>query len=669
MKNFYLLIVAGVALLLHACSKNEYQSIKPEVHLNTPGGTTGLSLNVGESGVFEVITTDGNAAGVANNSTAVYDTLNAGPYAGTAFQKWLITHVDVQHYTIMNVGSGLYARSYTYKGTEVLIQDKYKSIDAYLWTISGLGNKIYKAVNKADGLSVNSNLTGMIQLKPYTGLASEGWAYNQLPASDTLKSQTFMVSNVLQSNMVVQRDKPFKVWGKASPNFVVSVKASWNSGLYSGTADASGNWLVTIPSAPVNTTPQTLIASVDGQRPDTLKNLLLGDVWICSGQSNMVMPMTQSDQLFGGYNGVINYQTELAAANYPNIRLMRVDSNSTIGNSGVNDINSQSTPQDYDPKIYMWQVCSPVTAARFCATGYYFSKKVYTSLAEAGQIVPIGLVQSSVGGTPCQYWTPTEEIQNNPTLLKQYGTSGNSGLYNGMIYPLHNLSIKGFIWYQGESNESDQPESTYTLLNSKMIEGWRSVFGQGNLPFYFVQLAPMTYDFFSTNPWGADTTSNTGALLRDAQAKVRQIEPNTGMATTADIDEVITIHNQYKAPVGDRLGRLALENDYGLPVNAYGPAYQSFTQNGRTVTITFTHATGLNSGGKAVVQKFTVAGDNNMFEYARATIVGETIVLNIPADITIVKNIRYAFYDWPVTTLQNSDGLPMEPFRTDNFAK
>lgn len=668
MKNIYLLMAAGAMVLLQACSKNDY-SPKTDVRLNTPAKTTGLMLNVGESGIYEIITTEGNAAGIANGSTAVGGTADASAYAGTAFQKWKITRVDAQYFTIMNVGSGLYSRSYNYNGTQVTIQDQYKNIDAYLWAISGVGDKTYKAVNKADGLALSSNSTSTIGLKSYSGLASQSWSCNQLPSSDTLKAQTFMVSNVLQSNMVVQRDKPFKVWGKASPNFVISVKASWNSGLFTGTADASGNWLVTIPSAPVNTTPQTLIASVNGQKPDTLSNLLLGDVWICSGQSNMVMPMTQSDNLFGGYNGVINYQSEIAAANYPNIRLMRVDSNSTIGNSGVNDINSQSTPQDYDPKMYIWQVCNPTNVAHFCATGYYFGKKIYTALAAAGPAVPIGLIQSSVGGTPCQYWTPKEQIQSNDTLNTQYGTNGNSGLYNGMIYPLHNLSIKGFIWYQGESNEQDQPQSTYTLLNSKMIEGWRAVFGQGNLPFYFVQVAPMSYDFFSTNPWGADSTSNASALLRDAQAKVRLRVPNTGMAVTDDIDEIITIHNQYKAPVGDRLGRLALAYTYGQPINPVGPTYQSFVQNGRTVTISFTHANGLSFNGKDVSQKFYVAGDSNTFEWAHATLSGQTIVLQVPADITTVKNIRFAFTDWAVNNLYNSDGMPMEPFRTDNFLK
>lgn len=457
---------------------------------------------------------------------------------------------------------------------------------------------------------------------------------------------TFIVSNVLQSNMVIQRDKPFVVWGLADVGRHVSVTVSWNSSTFGATADNDGIWKTTIPATGVNQAAQTIKCTSEGFDDVILNNILVGDVWICSGQSNMVMPVG----LISPFLGVLNYQDEIAAADYPNIRVLTVGTDYTD-----NLLNTLTRPAD-------WTVCSPQTAGAFSAVAYYFARKLNTSLN-----VPIGIIISAVNGTSCQQWTNTDAFKNNPDI-KNYAVNA-TYLYNGMIHPLTNLSVKGFIWYQGENNEHDDPAG-YTKINSALINGWRGAFNQGVLPFYLVQMTPFAEDYHNTNPPGGNPLLDDYAKFREAQANILAV-PNTGMAVTMDVGEPANHHPRDKKPVGERLALLALKNTYNQNVICNGPRYDSFSTSNNRVIVNFLDGTadGLSTkDNKPLNQLFYVSGDDHVFRQSTATIQGNTIIITAPSATPLpIQAVRYAFTNAPVTNLQNAAGLPAEPFRTDNW--
>jgi sialate O-acetylesterase len=463
--------------------------------------------------------------------------------------------------------------------------------------------------------------------------------------TDTIKN--FSVSSVLQSNMVVQRDKPFVIWGNGPANLKVSVNVSWNNNVFTAVTDSIGNWHVTIPATVANANPQTIIAKAPGFNAVTLNNILIGDVWICSGQSNMIYPVDS----IAPFDGVINFRDEIAAANYPMIRTFTLAED----NETVPQINLKSSPA--------WLICSPTTVGTTSAVGYYFARKLNITLN-----VPVGIIVSAVNGSYGQDWANAAAIQSDPTVASYY-YSGSSVYYNGMINPLINLSIKGFTWYQGENNQADFPVSNYTLLNSVLIEGWRTMFNQPQLPFYLVQLTPFAADYYNTSPVGGDTTADYLALFREAQANVRSVN-NTGMAVTMDVGEADNHHPRNKKPVGERLALLALNYTYGESVQCVGPQYASFTANQSTVVVNFVPGTanGLNTiNNDPLKQLFFVAGPDGVFRQGQAGINGNTIVIAAPQTTPLpIVSIRYAFTNSAITNLQNSAGLPAEPFRTDN---
>jgi sialate O-acetylesterase len=313
-----------------------------------------------------------------------------------------------------------------------------------------------------------------------------------------------------------------------------------------------------------------------------------------------------------------------------------------------------------------WQVCSPKTVGQMSGVAYYFAQKLYTSLN-----VPIGIIISAVNGTSCEAWINNAGFTSNPGISRYSGINNATMCYNGMINPFINLPIKGFTWYQGENNKNNNPVSDYTHLNSTLITAWRQAFNQGSLPFYFVQMTPFDQYYYTTNPVGGYPTSDDYAKFREAQANVLAVT-NTGMAVTMDVGEPANQHPPNKKPVGERLALLALNNTYGQSVQCYGPQYASYTTSGNTVTISFKAGTaqGLNTTGNLPIkQYFFVAGADHNFIQANAIISGSQIVLTAPAIASLpIQAIRYAFTVDPVTNLQNSAGLPMEPFRTDNWS-
>lgn len=475
--------------------------------------------------------------------------------------------------------------------------------------------------------------------------------YPQIPPPpvDIPQNKDFTVSNVLQNNMVIQRDKPFQVWGTSAAKAQIEVTASWNNAAVTAIADNKGNWIALIPAAPANSNPQTLTCKLSGQPTIALSNLLIGDVWICSGQSNMVMPVDVTPPSF---KGVTNYTQEIAAANYPLIRMLNVAA------------DYQPLPANKLTYVTTWDICSPLTVGKISAVGYFFARKLHTTLN-----VPIGIIISAVNGTSCETWANQYVFDNNKDLASFYSNS-NTYLFNGMINPFVNLSVKGFTWYQGENNQNNYPVSNYTKLSSALVQGWRYAFNQGQLPFYFVQLTPFAADYYNTTPVGGDETASDFAKFREAQANILAT-PGTGMAVTMDVGEADNHHPVNKKPVGERLALLALNKTYSLNVDCVGPKYASFTQSGKNVIINYTAGTanGLSTtNGDPLKQYFFVAGADRVFHQAVASISGNAIVLAVQNDTPLpIAAIRYAFTSAPITNLQNSAGLPAEPFRTDNW--
>ncbi|MES2279407.1 MAG: sialate O-acetylesterase [Bacteroidota bacterium] len=467
--------------------------------------------------------------------------------------------------------------------------------------------------------------------------------YPEKPANSFLS-----VANVLQSNMVIQRDKPFLVWGQATPGLKVNIVASWNIAALTAVADNTGNWQLSIPATAANSTAQTIACTAQNAPDITFKNILIGDVWLCSGQSNMTM---QVDAI-APFTGVLNYQDEISAADFPNIRALTV----------FTDYKDKPASEFSSPGN--WTACSPQTAGKLSAVAYFFARKIHTALN-----IPIGIIIASENGSWCETWANSEVLT---TTLSSYSVVNNATkLFNGMISPLCKLQLKGFLWYQGENNQHINPVGDYTLLNAALIKGWRDKFNQGNLPFYYVQLTPFAEDYNNTTPPGGDLTQNWLAFFREAQADILPAVANTGMAVTMDVGEAANHHPRNKKPVGERLALLALKNTYSQNVICNGPKYNYFTLSGNTATINFAAGTadGLTTiNNQPLNQYFFVSGPDHIFRKGTAQINGNTITVIAPDETPLpIQAIRYAFTNTPVTNIQNAAGLPIEPFRTDNW--
>lgn len=497
---------------------------------------------------------------------------------------------------------------------------------------------------------------------------------------------------VFGSNMVLQRGKPVPVWGKATAGQKVTVSFAGQS--KSTKTDANGDWKITLDEMQASAKPRDMV--IMSKNRAVFKNVLVGEVWICSGQSNMEWVVRSST----------NAKEEIGQANYPAIRHIKVPHHAT------------DVPQtDFNGS---WTVCSPGTSAQYTAVGYYFGRALHRALG-----VPIGLINTSWGGTRIEPWTPLEgfkKIQNaaftksiiqrieeaDPTtaagkmryaaVMKEFRTwadlsekriangqypssppsmpsLGNNHqmparLYRGMVHPLVPFAMRGAIWYQGESNGNEG--ITYLQKMQALIGGWRQVWGQGDFPFYFVQLANYTQD--KNTPAGADGY----AKVRDAQRQSLQIA-NTGMAVIIDIGETRDIHPKNKQDVGKRLAAWALARDYGKDVVASGPLYKSHKIEGKQIRVTFEYAGGgLMAGSKSGLNptvatqntplaRFAIAGKDRKWYWADARIDGESVVVfsdEVPNPVAV----RYAYSANPLgANLYNKAGLPASPFRTDRW--
>ena len=501
------------------------------------------------------------------------------------------------------------------------------------------------------------------------------WLVLVAPAAAELKLAT-----IFTDHMVLQRDQAVNVWGNADAGAEITVTVAEKSA--TGRAGDDGKWRVSVPALAAGGPHELAVSTSTGDQVK-LADVLVGEVWVCSGQSNMAWTMTR----------VNNADEEIAAANYPQIRLVTVP--------------RRPVPEPQESFEGSWVVCSPETVPEFSAVGYFFGRELYKELN-----VPIGLINTSYGGTPAEAWTSLPAMQAKASLaplLKRWDDSvagwdpdqaeadfklamekweaaaakakedgkpeprrprmaanpavsahRPSNLYNGMIQPLIPFGIRGAIWYQGESNASRAYQ--YRTVFATMIENWREQWGQGDFPFIFVQLA--NFRAVKDEPAESDW-----AELREAQLMTRRHLPNTGMAVIIDIGEANDIHPRNKQDVGKRLALWALANTYGQKDLVYsGPMLFSAEQRGDQMVLKFKSVGGglVAKGNDGKLTGFSIAGPDKKFVWADAKIDGDTIVVSSP-DVKDPQAVRYGWADNPICNLYNKEGLPASPFRTDNW--
>lgn len=473
---------------------------------------------------------------------------------------------------------------------------------------------------------------------------------------------------LISDHMLLQQGVPIRIWGWADPGEAVTVAVSGQK--VSVTAGADGKWLALLQ--PLTAGPAAEM-TVQGANRITIHDVLVGEVWLASGQSNMGLNVATA----------ADAANEIAHANYPDMRLFRVGM--AVPEKPTDDVKGA------------WVLCTPESVKTFSAAAYYFGR----NLLEARK-TPIGLIESAVGGTGVEAWMRDDILQGEPAFhyvfdewqkkldaypaakveydkkvaewkkasaaAKAAGTAppdapkkpdgpGHprtpSGLYNGMIAPLLNYAIRGAIWYQGEQNGSEMAHALiYRREFAAMIEDWRKQFGQGDFPFLFVQLP----NIGSKAPW---------TTLRESQAKTLALR-NTGMAVTIDVGEARNIHPKNKQDVGKRLALIARATVYGEKVEYSGPAFRKAASEGAAMRVQFDHAEGLTARGGADVAGFEIAGADRKFVPAKAAIQGGAVVLTADGVAKPVA-VRYAWANDPHANLVNAADLPAAPFRSDDW--
>lgn len=471
------------------------------------------------------------------------------------------------------------------------------------------------------------------------------------------------LTNVFSDHMVLQRDQANKVWGKAEPSEKVTVKIAGQS--HSITADDSGAWHVMLQPLDAGG-PHELVVSCDHNEV-RIADVLVGEVWICSGQSNMQWSVNNST----------NADLERLAADHPNLRMINFP-----------QVGTQEPVWSHADRT--WMVCTPETVGNFSAVGYFFGRQLQQTLD-----VPVGLINNAWGGSACEAWierSTLEEAGKYSAMLKRYdemaaqaealaaktelnddekkqlnslrgqlgGNHRPANIYNGVLKSHMGYGIRGAIWYQGESNASRAYQ--YRELFPLMISSWRQEWGQGDFPFYWVQLA----DFMNET---AEPMESSWAELREAQTMTMDKLANTGEAVIIDIGEGKDIHPKNKVEVGQRLARLALHNEYGYDIANRSPRFESMEPAGNKIVLTFAHIDGgwrpfdvPNPVG------FAIAGEDKKFVWATAKVLDDNRIEVSSEAVADPTAVRYAWGDNPVCNMFDGAGLPLTPFRTDEWA-
>ena len=436
---------------------------------------------------------------------------------------------------------------------------------------------------------------------------------------------------IIGDNMVLQCDCPLPIWGWAEPGEEVAVAIDGNA--KTTTANVNGEWIVRLQGMEASDEAVELTVTGSSGNMITVINILIGEVWIGSGQSNMEWALESA----------LDGQVISRGTHHPKIRLFHVPR--TLAVAPVTNVSAK------------WVLCSPETAPRFSAVLYHFG---LTLQAKVG--VPVGLIESAWGGSRIEPWTPPEGFASESVLAadsKPQHVAGSwlnpTTMYNGMIHALVPFAIRGVLWYQGESNRGAGMHYYHQMKG--LIQGWRHIWKQGDFPFYFVQLAPFNY---AGNPLALP-------LMWEAQTAVLSV-PNTGMVVTTDISTIDNIHPPNKRDVGKRLALWALAKDYGWEQLIHsGPLYDGYRIEGGGIRISFLHAgSGLLSNDGKGLNWFAIAGDDREFVEAIVEIDGETLFVHSP-EVPKPVAVRFAWHQNAQPNFFNNEGLPASPFRTDRW--
>lgn len=484
-------------------------------------------------------------------------------------------------------------------------------------------------------------------------------------------SAEISLPGLFSDNMVLQREQENPIWGYSEPDEQITVSLAGAN--VSTKSDKNGSWRVNLPALPAGG-PHKL--EVSGSSTVSISNVLVGEVWFCSGQSNMEWAVWNT---YGG-------EVEVTAANYPEIRLMTVPK------------NPASEPQDEVP--VQWQICSPDTVGDFSAVGYYYGQTLHAALG-----VPIGLIDNSWGGSSAEAWVPrkaleaderyapllqhwdnrvaTFDVDEHEAYLEEFDAWREAGypdpqmdwtrlmppekgqhrpanIFNGMVNPFAGYGIRGVIWYQGETNSGRAEQHLH--LFPLLVESWRQVWKQGDFPFYWVQLA----DYGSESDTPGD---DSWAEFRDSQTRSMDTIRNSGQAVIIDLGEGRDIHPRDKKTVASRLVRWPLANDYGFDLAYQSPRYKEMEIRDGRVRITLDHVSegGLWSFDVEDVMGFSIAGEDQKFVWANATIIDQNTVEVWSDEIPAPVAVRYGWAINPKLNLYDRNGLPVTPFRTDNW--
>ncbi len=453
---------------------------------------------------------------------------------------------------------------------------------------------------------------------------------------------------IVGSGMVLQRDSEARIWGWADAGEQITVKCSWLRTAELTTAQADGAWQVIVATGEPGGSHSINVLGL--QNRIELDDILFGEVWLASGQSNMEMPLVKVSD---AYTGINDWAKEVADADYPEIRLFQVGNFSS--KEPLEDVESGISMYGIPPADCQWQACKPETIPHFASTAYFFARTLHTELD-----VPIGIIDASWGGTAAEAWTPiaglkelgyAAEIEQAVNAEQDPSQKIPTRLYNGMIHPLRNFKIKGAIWYQGEGNAGQA--ARYTELFSTMIRQWREAFGYP-FPFYFVQISPFNYNNINA------------ALLREAQLETEAVE-KTGMVVTMDIGNLTDIHPKNKQEVGRRLALRALVNDYDRQIVCSGPVYRDVRFEDGRARLSFDQiGDGLTTSNGQQPSHFTIAGEDRKFHPAQAVIDGDKVIV-WSEQVTNPNAVRYAFTSDAQPNLINKAGLPASSFRTDRW--
>ncbi len=429
------------------------------------------------------------------------------------------------------------------------------------------------------------------------------------------------------SGMVLQQKSKVKIWGWGKTGEPIQLVTSWDDNQKVTKTDTYGKWSVEVET-PIYGGPYEI--KIKGYNEIILKNILIGEVWVVSGQSNME---------WSAASGIDNAESEIQKANFPEIRFF-----------GVNHATASYPQQNLSGE---WQVCTPGSMMNFSAIGYYFAKHIFENIQ-----VPVGIINISWGGTPAESWTPEESIKADPVLYKDalslkevpWGPVKTAYIYNAMVAPLAGLKIKGFLWYQGESNVMNA--ANYDKLLSTLIGSWRKAWAE-ELPFYFVQIAPYKYG----NP-------EEGVILRNAQ-RMSGTTPNTAMVTISDIGNINDIHPKNKKDVGFRLANVALKNLYSAYKGEIsGPKLLLYESKKGQITLFF-DTQELKCDNKCQ-NNFEIADVSGEFRKANVRIKSNTIVLT-NSKISYPVFARFEWNNTAEASLKNNQGLPASAFITDNW--